>query len=193
MAKSSKKTRSAKREVAKKRNSKKHVAKRLARRKQAVLKAKAKTKRRSQRSPNPAPALRTLTQQIIVAASPQDVYDAYTDVTKHSEFTGSPATGSTAPGETMTAWDGHISAKTISLTPGRKIVQEWTTVEWPAGQPPSVLELLLEDHSGGTLLTMTHSAIPAAQAEGYRTGWTEHYWEPLKRYFSRQPEPNDAA
>ena len=35
----------------------------------------------------------TITQKVIVKATPNEVYDAFVDPKKHSEFTGSKATG----------------------------------------------------------------------------------------------------
>jgi activator of HSP90 ATPase len=122
-------------------------------------------------------------QKVVVDASPEEVYEAYVDPKKHSEFTGSPATGVARVGGRFTAWDGYISGKYIELEKGKKVVQEWKTTEWPEGYPPSVVKLTFKPKGKKTELTMVHSKAPAGQAESYAEGWMEWYWEPLKKYF----------
>ena len=53
-----------------------------------------------------------------------------------------------------------------------------TTAGWPEDAPPSRLEIRLAPKDGGTELTMVHSEVPAEQADSYRQGWLDHYWEP---------------
>lgn len=118
------------------------------------------------------------------SSRPQDVYEAYMDAKKQSECTGAETTSDPVIGGLMTAWDGYISAKNIELVPGKKIVQEWTTTDWPAGAGPSRLEITLEKDGKGTLLTMNHTLIPREGDADYDSGWYESYWEPMKKYFS---------
>jgi activator of HSP90 ATPase len=124
-------------------------------------------------------------QKALIGASPQEIYDAYVNLKKHAEFTGSPATGSSRVGGRFTAWDGYISGKFLVLEKGKRVVHEWKTTEWPAGYPPSLVELTLKDKDGKTELTMVHSKAPAQQAEEYAQGWEDYYWEPLKKYFGK--------
>ena len=128
----------------------------------------------------------SLEQREVIPASPEDVYQALVDPLKHAAFTGAEATGEPVEGETFTAWDGYIEGRHLTLEPGRRIVQEWKTAEWPADQPPSLLEFHLEACEGGTRMTLTHSGVPASQAQSYEKGWLEYYWEPLRRYFERE-------
>jgi activator of HSP90 ATPase len=69
--------------------------------------------------------LTTIKQKVTIPASPEEVYDALTDPKKHSEFTGSKATGKPKVGEKLTAWDGYSSGKYLELEKGKRIVQEW--------------------------------------------------------------------
>ncbi len=124
-------------------------------------------------------------QTVLIDASPEEVYDAYVDPKKHAEFTGSPATGSPKVGGRFTTWDGYSSGKYIELERGKRVVHEWITTEWPAGYPPSIVELTLKRKGSKTELTMVHSKAPAEQSSDYAEGWKDYYWEPLKKYFSR--------
>jgi hypothetical protein len=35
---------------------------------------------------------------------------------------------------------------------------------------------------------MVHSNVPKDQEADTADGWTEFYWEPLKKYFSKKPK-----
>ena len=92
----------------------------------------------------------TIKQKAVIPASPQQVYEAYVEAKKHSQFTGSKATGKAAVGGKFTAWAGYIFGKNLELEVGKRVVQEWTTTEWPKGYPPSKLELTFREVPQGT-------------------------------------------
>ena len=126
---------------------------------------------------------RTIIQKVTIPATPEQVYEAFIDPVKHSDFTNTNTTGSQEVGGEVSASDGYITARNIELKKGKKIVQEWTTSEWPEGYPPSILELDLKKVTEGTELTMTHSKVPDEQADDYAEGWMEYYWNPMVEYF----------
>jgi uncharacterized protein YndB with AHSA1/START domain len=127
----------------------------------------------------------TIKQTVVIPASPAEVYEAYVDPQKHSEFTDSKATGKPKVGGKYTAWDGYIFGKFLELEPGKRVVQEWTTTDWVEGYGPSKLELTFCAVSGGTEIVMVHSNVPKEQADEVAEGWVEFYWDPLKAYFNR--------
>jgi activator of HSP90 ATPase len=124
-----------------------------------------------------------ITQKEIIPATPMEVYEAYIDEEKQIEFTGSKATSDPRVGGEFTAWDGYIIGKYIELKPGRKIVQEWRSSDFPEGAPPSRFEIGLREVKGGTELTMIHSGVPEEVAEDIGQGWKDYYWVPMKKYF----------
>ena len=128
----------------------------------------------------------TIIQKVVIPASPEEVYDAFIDARKHSEFTGSETTCDPTVGGKFTAWDGYISGRNLELEKGKRIVQEWVTVEWPKGYPPSTLELAFRKVKGGTEVRMVHSHVPEEQADEYRQGWVDNYWDLLKAYFQKR-------
>jgi activator of HSP90 ATPase len=124
-----------------------------------------------------------ITQKEIIPATPMEVYEAYIDEEKQTEFTGSKATSDPRVGGEFTAWDGYIIGKYIELKPGMKIVQEWRSSDFPEGAPPSRFEIGLREVKGGTELTMIHSGVPEEVAEDIGQGWKDYYWVPMKKYF----------
>ncbi len=127
----------------------------------------------------------TIKQTIIIPnATPKQVYDAYTDPEKQSEFTDSKATGKPKVGGKYSTWDGYIFGKYLELEDGKRVVQDWTTTDWEEGYPASKLELTFRAVSEGTEITMVHSNVPKVQASEVEQGWIEFYWNPLKDYFN---------
>ena len=128
----------------------------------------------------------TIKQKTLIPATPDEVYDAFMEAKKHSAFTGSKATSDPKVGGEFTAWDGYISGSNLELVKGKKIVQEWSTTDWPDKFPSSRLELTFKGAKGGTEISMIHSNVPAEQADDLAEGWNEFYWKPLKEYFTKR-------
>ena len=129
--------------------------------------------------------VRTIKQKVVIPASPKEVYEAYVDPKKHTQFTGSKATGKAVVGGKFTAWDGYIFGKYLELDDGKRVVQEWTSTDFPKGAGPSRLELCFNKVPEGTELVMVQSNVPEEQADETAEGWIEWYWNPLKEYFSK--------
>jgi uncharacterized protein YndB with AHSA1/START domain len=117
-----------------------------------------------------------------IPASPRVIYDAWLDSRRHSAMTGARATASLKVGGRFNAWDGYASGRNLELKPGRRIVQSWRTTDFPADAPDSRVTLRLSRVPGGTKLILSHSGLLAES--GYRQGWREFYFEPMKRYFA---------
>lgn len=129
--------------------------------------------------------MKTITQKTLIpSARPEEVYDAIVTAKTHAAFTGAAATGPARVGAKFTAWDGYIMGVHRELVKGKKIVQDWQTTEWPSGMPASRVEFTFKAAKSGTEIRMVHTNVPANQAAGYRQGWIDYYWTPLKAYFS---------
>ena len=121
-----------------------------------------------------------------IPATPAEVYAAFLDSLKHSAMTGSRASVDPRIGGKFTAWDDYISGTTVALGPNHRITQKWRTTDFPAGAPDSVLEIVLEKTASGTKVTLKHTNIPEGQAEQYKDGWKEFYFDPMKAYFKKK-------
>lgn len=130
--------------------------------------------------------VKTITQTVLIRAAPATVFNAFVNPRVHAAFTGAAATGSARVGGRFTAWDGYISGVNRVVDRGRRLVQEWKTTEWPEGAGPSQVEFVFQAVKGGTRIRMVHSNVPAEQADSYRQGWIDSYWEPLKAYFAQR-------
>jgi len=119
----------------------------------------------------------------IIEASPQAVYEAWLSSETHGDMTGGEAHISAEPGSSFSAWDGYIEGAILELKLNKRIYQSWRTTEFSENEEDSFVEVLLSETDGNTELTLIHTNLPA-HGEQYRTGWKNHYFQPMKEYFS---------
>ncbi len=120
----------------------------------------------------------------VIPSSAADIYEAWLDAEKHAAMTGGRATSDgRSVGSRFTAWDDYIFGEHLDLEPNRRIVQAWSTSEFPPGSPPSRVEVLLEEIGDGTQVTIVHTDIPEGQGPSYEGGWQTFYFTPMKRHF----------
>jgi activator of HSP90 ATPase len=127
----------------------------------------------------------SFTVSSVIPASPETIYKAWLSGKEHGAMTGSTATAAARVGGKFTAWEGYISGKTLALEPCSRIVQAWRSTDFPKDAPDSRLEIVLAPAKSGTRLTLKHSELPKGSSAGYRKGWIDFYFKPMKEYFSR--------
>ena len=120
----------------------------------------------------------------IVPATPQQIYDAWLNSRGHTKMTGSAARAKPVEGATFSAWGGYIKGKNLTLEPGRRIVQSWRTTKFAKQDQDSQIEVLLEAIPEGTRITLHHTNVPDGHAGYQDGGWQQHYFDPMKQYFS---------
>ena len=136
------------------------------------------------------------TLTVTINASVETIYKAWLSTDGHSSITGSPAKVDGTVNGDFTAWDGYIWGMFLELEPDHRILQAWRTAEFPSEAEDSIVEILFNEEHGkagldtpqkargySTTLTLKHSNIPEGQAEGYKTGWEDFYFKPMKEYF----------
>ena len=128
-------------------------------------------------------------QEIDFEAAPQRVYETllsskkFSDCTKLSfgNFSAMSATIDSAVGGTFSVFDGHIIGRILELIPGKRIVEAWRVVDWPDGVY-SIAKFEFKPLGNGTKLLFDHTGFPDGLKEHLSIGWTQHYWEALKKY-----------
>jgi activator of HSP90 ATPase len=128
--------------------------------------------------------MESLKLSVTLPVSAKKLYNAWLSSKGHTAFTGGEAKASAKVNAKHSAWDGYISGKNIELIPNKKIVQTWRTVEFPDHAPDSILEVTLEEKAGKTKLSLYHHGLQKGDAKKYSDGWKQHYFEPMKEYFS---------
>ena len=126
-------------------------------------------------------ALMEFTIETIIPAVPFQVYQAWLDSDQHSQMTGG---GALITEDKFSTWDGYIWGTNLELKPHEYIKQTWRTSEFADDQANSIVEIFLEEHDNvHTLLRLHHSELTEDDIK-YKQGWEEHYFTPMKAYFS---------
>ncbi|MBI3136650.1 MAG: SRPBCC domain-containing protein [Bacteroidetes bacterium] len=120
----------------------------------------------------------------VLPVDPATIYRDWLSTKAHTLFTGGAAKIEPFVGGKHSAWDGYIWGETLELESGKRIVQSWTTSNFPDGAEPSRLEINLETDPEGCKITLLHTNIPDGQGPEYEQGWQDHYFSPMLDYYS---------
>ena len=123
----------------------------------------------------------TLKAQFTVCA--HTLYSAWLNSEEHAKMTGGEAEVSDQIVGEFSVWDGYITGKNIFLGQDSEIVQTWRSTEFSESDPDSELAVRFKDVDGCCELSLLHTNIPDGQPD-YKKGWEEHYFTPMKEYFS---------
>jgi activator of HSP90 ATPase len=121
---------------------------------------------------------------VTLAANPSTIYKAWLDKEEHSAFTKSKTIIEKKVGSKFTAGDGYIEGEIKKMILSKKIVMTWRTTDFPEGSEDSLLEVNLEGNDSSTKMIIVHENLPEGDGKKYRKGWKDHYFTPMKEYFS---------
>ena len=114
----------------------------------------------------------------------KEIYTSWLNSKSHTKMTGGTASISDKIGASFSAWDGYIKGRNIELKPYTRILQSWRTSQFQEHEEDSQIEILLNEVDGQTELTLIHTKVPES-GEHYKKGWNNHYFQPMKEYFSK--------
>jgi activator of HSP90 ATPase len=120
--------------------------------------------------------------EIDFAAPPSRIYQAILDQKQFAAFSGLAATIDPNPGGPFSMFGGQIQGRNIELVPNVRIVQAWRPAHWAAGIY-SIAHFEFKPRAAETILIFDHVGFPAGDYDSLDSGWSHHYWEPLKKYF----------
>ena len=137
---------------------------------------------------------RIIRDEIRTKATPQQVWDAWTDPNKITQWFVDKASGAPEVGKTFT-WEFEkfgvkIPYEVAAADPAKYFVLRWTP---PPGYPPGLLEIFIEREGGETILRLVNSGFREgaewdAEYQGTVSGWRltlailKYY---LENYFGR--------
>jgi activator of HSP90 ATPase len=130
----------------------------------------------------PASTSISIHQEVDLKATPQRIYEALLDAKQFSAFSLLPAEIRREAGGGFSCFGGHIVGRNVKLVPNQRIVQACVAT-WPEGAY-SIAKFELKAQGSGTRLILDHVGFPEGLKEHLATGWKEHYWERLQKYFS---------
>jgi len=124
------------------------------------------------------------TKALIRNTSAAQIYNDWLNSQGHEAMTGGEAKAQAIVGTEHSAWDGYISGKQLELDKARYIKQSWRSTEFGDQDPDSILEVFLSDTDDGCEVRLVHSDIPDGQGKSYKSGWHEHYFDPMNKYYN---------
>ena len=116
-------------------------------------------------------------------AGPERFYQAILDQKHFAEFSGMPATIDANVGGAFSMFGGLIQGRNVELVPNQRIVQAWRPASWDPGVY-SVVHFEFKAAANGTSLSFGHTGFPSGLYDHLDWGWKNHYWSPLKKYFT---------
>jgi len=125
----------------------------------------------------------SLHQENIIDAPPSRIYEAFLDSKQFAAFSGMPADIGRKAGGAFTMFGGLIMGRNVELTPNVRIVQAWRPTHWE----PSVYSIVRFDlnvQAAGTLVVLEHYGFPPGEYDHLYSGWTGHYFAPLKKFLT---------
>ena len=113
-----------------------------------------------------------------IAAPPATVYGYLTESDKWSQWQGVEARLDSCVGGIFSMLMGNgmkAGGDCKRLVPNELVVFTWGWIDHP-GLPPgsSEVEISLKSDGPGTLVTLTHRALPQDEIDLHRMGWTYH-------------------
>ena len=126
--------------------------------------------------------MKSLMQTYEIKATPSQVWQALVDPEQIEAWGAGKAVMSENEGE-FSLWDGDIHGTNTKVIKHKLLVQNWLAGDWAE---PSVVEITLLEHKGGTSVVLNHSNIPDEEFDGIESGWQNFYFSPLKSLVESQ-------
>jgi activator of HSP90 ATPase len=128
---------------------------------------------------------RSVKQEVVLNATPVEVYNALMDSRKHGAFTGAPAKISKKVGGVVSCYGGGIQAINVELVAGKRIIQSWRGSQWKPGEW-SLAIFNLKKRGKKTTLSLEQYGVPDHDVAMVRKGWKDYYWIKMNDYFDRR-------
>ncbi|NP_001155868.1 activator of heat shock 90kDa protein ATPase-like [Acyrthosiphon pisum] len=124
----------------------------------------------------------TVVMDVVFQCSGEDFYNALTTPELVSAFTQQSVSFQAIKGGKFQLFDGNITGEFIELCPGKKIVQNWRTKQWPDWLYSTVTVTInqQEDH---TKVRVALVGVPKSDEAITRQNWERYYFTPIKRTF----------
>ena len=132
-----------------------------------------------------------IVQSVTFKASPEELFEIFTDSKKHSAATRAKASVSAKAGAKFTAFEGMLSGRNLLVVPGRMIVQAWRASHWKDSDLDSILVLNFSKAPSGGRIDLVHVGVPQHDHKGVTKGCRAYYWKPWKTYLRKNSHGRD--
>lgn len=119
--------------------------------------------------------MKRLERKYLIQSSEEMIYEALTNQTLVSQWSGVPAVMSNESGAVFSLWGGSIVGVNLKVTQN-SLVQEWKEKSW---KQYSRVSFVWKAFPEGMELLLVHINIPDQSFQSIQRGWDEHYMNPL--------------
>jgi len=124
-----------------------------------------------------------IVREIHIRATPETVFEFFTDPGKLTRWLATEATLDPKPGgichqeharEDGSGGSYHMRGEFLEVSQPERVVFTWGFTDPDVGVPPgsSVVDVTLTPDAGGTRLRLEHRDLPVAAVESHAGGWT---------------------
>jgi uncharacterized protein YndB with AHSA1/START domain len=124
-----------------------------------------------------------IVREIHIRATPETVFEFFTDPRKLTRWLATEATLDPKPGgichqeharEDGSGGSYHMRGEFLEVSSPERVVFTWGFTDPDVGVPPgsSVVDVTLTPDAGGTRLRLEHRDLPVAAIESHAGGWT---------------------
>lgn len=125
-----------------------------------------------------------ITQSLLLAASPEQLFAMYLDPKLHGAITGAPVTIGRQPQSEFSAFGGVLTGRILAVVESRLIVQSWRSNQFRASDADSTLILSFQSTATGGQIDLVHLDVPDHDVVGVTAGWEKYYWSPWRHYLA---------
>jgi uncharacterized protein YndB with AHSA1/START domain len=118
-------------------------------------------------------------QKYLIAAAPEDVWNALTDSDTMQKWSGAAASFPLEIGAVYSLWDGSIGGEIVEFEPLRRLVQTWKPVDWT--REDSLVTFILKPVKSGTLVDLIHENVEEDDYDDTDEGWDIYYLGAIKK------------
>eukprot|EP00800_Vazella_pourtalesii_P010954 TRINITY_DN2657_c0_g1_i1.p1 TRINITY_DN2657_c0_g1~~TRINITY_DN2657_c0_g1_i1.p1 ORF type:complete len:338 (+),score=73.00 TRINITY_DN2657_c0_g1_i1:343-1356(+) len=122
-------------------------------------------------------------------ASPQDIYECFTDVKRVMAYTQRPCVMDVRVEGEFSMMDGIISGCFCKLVEGALIEQEWRMSDWPK-EAVSYLKLKISKTDDGCVLHLEQRNVPLKSADRTKQGWSQQIFQRIRMTFGYGVSPS---
>jgi uncharacterized protein YndB with AHSA1/START domain len=122
--------------------------------------------------------------QYVVYASPETVFEAFTDPGIIAAWGGGMSVVGTEPGGHFEWFDGWVKGEITGIESAKELGFTWKPTEWDKRTKPSKVVIRFAAHPAGTQLKIEHSDFTNQDvAEKSDSFWIDHILDPINDYF----------
>ncbi len=125
----------------------------------------------------------------VMYASPEDVFEAFTDPGIIELWGGGLSVVESTVGGKFELFDGWVKGEITHYLLDKELGFTWKPTEWDKRTSPSKVHIRFMPHPAGTDLVLEHTDFPSKEeCDKHGNGWVDFVLDPMNDYFTMEKE-----